>query len=350
MVNGKRLKRRLASCAMVLCLVLVWSSMGTAGIIGLAEQPGENPTGQAGSDPADQPRWIIHGPQIPPDGMRYDEWKGIKYSSETEFGVKTGWILKRDNKMNNDTFYRRLQEKGYAMEEEQPVSQYKIVDVRAEAVGGEMKLRTGGYVDIVVTARMSTVFQYSFDTTVQEDDSIYIKYGLVTDDIVSGFRYANAEFRPFDMYTGVTLLNTVINENRGIHPGEAVDSGFVESHVTWNGRTYRLLAREDDRNLGGGGWSHKIENGRCCVRIESLAETVYTFRIPADYDGLALCCPKTVYPSDPNAEDEAQPENPTLEVYADILTENDGTEISMDDVWFIRVSDLLKQGNNSAQD
>ena len=349
MVNGRRLKNRLSECARILCLVLIWTVLGAAAFPCLAEQ--------AGADPAGQPRWIIHGPQIPPEGVPYDAWKGIRYSPDKEFNAKITWYLKRNESMSGDEFDRKLREKNYVQKEEMPVVQFRIVDLQAEAVGGEMKLRTGGYVDIVLTTRTSGELQYSFDAGadhtdvldmlgIGKDDPLYDVYTVEMNDIATGIRFADPGFIPFDMYTGAKLLNTVISNNRGIYPGEAVDSGFVESHVSWKGRTYRLLARQDDRNLGGE-WLRRIENGRYIVTINVRTESVYTFRIPADYDGLALCCPKTVYADDPNAEYE-ETEQTVHEVYMDILTENDGSEISLEDVWFIRVSDLLKQTETGA--
>ena len=193
-------------------------------------------------------RPVVHPPRIPADGRAYDEWQGIAYTSETAFDVSSVWYLKEGGNAE------RMLEKHYSQDPERPFGRYEIVAVQAEPVGGEMRLRSGGYVDITVHLLFNITYRYSFDRGVEdttgdgeEDDTLSEFYrGLAEalDDCVTGIRFGSPSLMPFDMYTGTALLNFIKNGDAdAVNVMEATDSGFVESRVFWNGKIWRIFAR-----------------------------------------------------------------------------------------------------------
>ena len=45
--------------------------------------------GQPDPEEKENPASVMVKPDTPPDGQRYDEWKGFQYTDQTEFDVKT---------------------------------------------------------------------------------------------------------------------------------------------------------------------------------------------------------------------------------------------------------------------
>ena len=288
------------------------------------------------------PRQIVHGPLVPPDNRDYDEWKGIVFSPETVFDVEVNWHLY--SKGQAALTEKQIQAGGYRMEPAAPVSRFEIVSAEAEPVGGEMKLRSGGYVSITITGLASTDFQYSLNSAASGSVSSSSFY-TGSADIVYGFTYSSPGMYPFDCHTGVSFLHYFEDPDADyISPFEATDTGFVESRVTWKGRNYRILAREDHRNLGSENWKREKADDRIVVRIERVkTEVIYSFRVPADYDGLALCIPKSRLTGGGKSKTgQGSAEPPVRELYADILTGSDGRELDLNDYYFVRVSDLLE--------
>ncbi|MBR2571595.1 MAG: hypothetical protein IKE30_05645 [Clostridia bacterium] len=326
--TGKKL-----ACAAIAVLLILAAGCGAEG--NSPRQNGKSGKGQFDGAPDNARKWIIHGPQVPPDGMAYDQWKGIRYSGETKFDVKLGWYPYggADKAPFTDA---ELEERGYQRIEDMPSSVFEIVSAEEEPVGGEMKLRSGGYVDVRIVTRTTAEFRYSYRRS--EETEQYLLGFLV--DRIRGIIFADVDLYPFDLYTGVSLLNTVsADEDQHISVGEATDSGFVESRVTRNGRTFRLLARADERNASFSGVTREEADGVITVTFPSCVETIYTFRVPADYDGLAVGFPKSVRCDIPSSED--QESTGPKEVYVDILTDSGGGEIDPENCWFLRVSDLV---------
>ena len=328
MVNKNVLLKR------IICLLTVILALALCGCGNSDRSSGsEESTGNAGKESSseqtedeegdEETTKKMYGPQIPPEGQAYDAWKQLEYSSDTEFDVKTFTVLK----MYDGS---RAADSGYTLDPEAIPGHLVIVDAKAEPVGGEMKLRSGGYVDIVITT------MWTGDFRIIHDDSQYDK--------LSSFTYQDNSFQPFDAYTGTSLFNYVSEGGgEGIHQGEASDSGMIESDVTWNGRIFRVFARQDSRNAGSSNYSEYSENGNTVTEMTANLETVYTFRIPADYDGLALLL-------DPDIFDEREYElSETAEIlasedrYADILTDDRGNQHDPGEYYFIKVTDLLEK-------
>jgi len=298
---------------------------------------------------------IIHGPLAVPEGQDYDAWKGIPYSREAAYDAMIDWRVYSTSYSGRSKgkrqFLRRdeLTQKGYALTQERVATDFRIVSVTAEPIGGEMKLRSGGYVDITVKTEMSGVlrYEYRFDPTLRENEMAISLLGYPKD-VVHGVRFADPVLQPFDRYTGISLMNTIFDpEAEAIMPREATDSGFVESQVTHGNRTYRILARIDSRNTCGSSWKHEMEGDRCLVTVPVSTENIYTFRVPADYDGLALALAKMTYCQVPEEQEEAPNRE---EIYVDILTGDDGRALEIGDYWFIRMSDLIDRfGDREAE-
>lgn len=276
----------------------------------------------------------VHAPDTPPDGLPYDRWKGIEYTQDTVFSIPVGWKLRIIDK-----YADKLKE--YIWDPSGHTARFSIDSVRAEPVGGEMKLRSGGYVDITIAMTVTVELRYSYPRE-HDNGTDEISLRDILDDNVSGIRFSSPKLHPFDLYTGTLLLNFIDDGgNNGIDVLQATDSGFTESRVMWHGRIFRLLAREDVRNTSAGEFHREVKDSRIVVTIPGSAEAIYTFRVPADYDGLALAIPRsTIYPEgfDPFAEQE-----PDTDVYAEILKGDDGGSLPTEDYWFIRVSDLLER-------
>lgn len=325
MVNARKTGRR--ACCLAVAALLV--------LMGMSGAPHD---GRALAEGA--PGRIIHAPATPPEGLAYDAWKGISYSDQTAFGVREHWFpyLWGTNSPVGEDDRERI---GLVKTQEMPVSRFEIVSAKSESLGGEMKLRSGGYVDITVTAELTVdSLEYSYDEADHED------MDWTTDPVlgspIGGLIFADPGIYPFDRYTGVSLLNFVRNwDAKEISPGEATDSGFVESRVSWNGRTYRLLAREDLRNTCNTPREYRVKAGRCYVRVPCSAEVIYTFRVPADYDGLALAIPRSFY-YNPSSEKADADEGAVKELYADILTDSDGQPVDMEQFFYVRLSDLIR--------
>ena len=291
-----------------------------------------------------RPGQNVHGPLVSPDGRDYDEWKGIVYSPETVFNVAVSWFpyASKETPLTD----AQLIGKDYRLEPAMPNSRFEIVSAEAEPVGGEMKLRSGGYVSIIIKGESTVDFQYSLNPSGRILNDSGKDYSILLKDIVSGVRFSSPFMRPFDLHTGISFLNYFEDPDAdSVSPLEATDSGFVESRVSWNGRNYRILARQDHRNLGSTGWQRDEEGDRMTVHIANVrTEIIYSFRVPADYDGLALCIPKFL---EDNARDNVLAkqnggEMQQTELYADILTGSDGSAMDMDYFWFVKVSDLLE--------
>ena len=316
-----------AVCLLILLMLLVTGGCsGTGNPSAPEEKPErgrEETSGEEESSPEEPENTgkVMKGPQVPPAGQAYDEWQGIEYTQETEFDVKTFFGLKMYSG-------RTPEQEGFTLD---PVEgKLVIISAKAEPVGGEMKLRSGGYVDIEVTAVWSGQLRYSYS-----EDSYDFTMSAV---------FQSTPVLPFDSYTGTALFNySEGDEAEGIAVGEASDTGFIESDVSWKERTYRLFAREDHRNTGGGGHNTSQENGRNVVTSDVRTETVYTFRVPADYDGLALSIPKDISSEKPYVLSDAGDILPTSDLFADVLTDDRGVVKETDEFYFIKVSELLKK-------
>ena len=173
---------------------------------------------------------VMHGPDVPPKGMRYDEWKGFQYTTDREFDLRTFWTITMydHSKPESHDLFRDPEHVEDAV--------LKIVDAKSEPVGGEMKLRSGGFVDITVelywTGTMNGVGNISaYDSYYK--NPFYVQWS------------ENAAY-PCDAYTGTSLLNYFSSNDDAaddsISPGQASASSMAESDITWNGRTYRLFA------------------------------------------------------------------------------------------------------------
>ena len=122
--------RKLYSIVITLVCLAVLSSGITVSADGKPEDP-------KGGKP-------VQGPDIPPAGVRYDEWKKFKYSSDTSFPVRTYWSFC----MNDGS---SLPKQGFIQDPEHiEDAVLTITDAKAEPVGAEMKLRSAGYVDITI--------------------------------------------------------------------------------------------------------------------------------------------------------------------------------------------------------
>ena len=270
---------------------------------------------------------VMHGPDVPPDGQRYDEWKGFEYTTETTFPVKTFWTYTMYKTGNPDSF-------GLVRDPENiEDGVLSIVDAKAEPVGGEMKLRSGGSVDITVELRWTGTMKGIFKSGTPD---WYIQWSENTAD-------------PVDAYTGTSLLNyvdraTEDDRDTSISPGQAVASSMTESDVTWQGRTYRLFAKSDTRNSSSSDWSlYDLDDQKTKFVCPASVDTTLTFRIPADYDGLVLAICKDLSVHRDTHIDQNGNYIHYSDLYADILTTRDGTKQSPDDFYFVRVSDLLEK-------
>ncbi len=273
----------------------------------------------------------MHGPEIPPDGMAYDEWKQFSYSTDPWFTVQRSWIL------NTRSPVEELEKRGYTRDPALFDATVTIVRAEAEPLGGEMKLRSGGFVEITVVFNCAAVLQYYYNGEER--------------DIVSSVQYGALKVEPFDRYTGTAFLNFSRYDNaKPLSVGQATDSGFIESRITWKGKTSRILVKEDERNTGGLFSFHREQrDGRTYTSVNASTETIFTFRVPADYDGLAFCIPKStgVRRSAYNTDDSDLTSPGYTDLYADIMTEPDGDPKDPSGYIFILVSDLLERLNGT---
>ena len=272
----------------------------------------------------------VQGPDIPPAGVRYDEWKGFEYSTDTSFPVRTYWSFFLANE-------KRLPDQGLVRDPENiEDAVLRITDAKAEPVGGEMKLRSAGYVDITIELEWTGTMKGYVDYDLL--DSRYYDWGI---------RWEENSAYPFDAYTGTSLLNyrdaDEEKADEDLSPGQAVISSMVESIITWNERTYRLFAKSDIRNASTSDITSSYEDDRFIFSYPGRVESTLTFRVPADYDGLVLAIDKDITDEKDDNLDAAGNSLPVTDLYADILTTNKGVKQTAGDFYFVRVSDLLKK-------
>ncbi len=275
---------------------------------------------------------VMHGPDLPPDGIPYDEWKGIRYTTDTRFPLRSFWALRFG-------MYGDLLASDYGLyqnPEHIEDAVLEITDVKVEPVGGEMKLRSGGYVDITIEAKWTGTMRYTAESG--SENEFY--------SMLASYRWADNDFLPFDIYTGTSLLNYSDDDDDesidGISSGEAYDSGFAESDITWNGRTWRLFAKSDKRNASTLNESIDYRGGVMTVINPGIVYTIYTLRVPADYDGAALAVDKDIVDEKWDNIDKYGNFLNTSDPYADILTTDSGVKQSADDYYFIKIQDLVK--------
>ena len=261
------------------------------------------------------PASVMVRPDTPPDGQRYDEWKGFQYTDQTEFDVRTYWTF---------SMYNHSKVSDYDLVQD-PVDiedgKLTIIDCKAEPVGGEMKLRSGGYVDITVEVR--------WDGTMngKENTSKKIPRWMI--------RWQENTPYPCDAYTGTSLLNYSANKDEepvDISPGQATATSMVESDVTYNGRTYRLFAKSDVRNASTSDITTSYEGSRFIFSYPGRVDTTLTFRVPADYDGLVLAIDKDTTDQKADYMDANGNSLPTADLYADILTTGKGVKQTADEI------------------
>ena len=262
----------------------------------------------------------MNGPDVPPAGIRYDE----------EVDLRTFWAIAMYDHSNPES-HDLFRDPDHIED-----AVLTIVDAKSEPVGGEMKLRSGGFVDITVELYWSGTMNGVESISAYENyykNPFYVKWT------------ENAAY-PCDAYTGTSLLNYVGSngdpEEESISPGQAQASSMAESDITWKGRTYRLFAQSDIRNASFSDWDERQDGDKYRFTCPAALETTLTFRVPADYDGLVLAIDKDIT----DERDHYLTENgdfiSSSDLYADILTRSDGTKQSADDFYFIRVSDLLE--------
>ena len=310
MVTAKAMKKVLSLCAAA-CTILA--------LLGSSALAAEDPSAD-----------IMHGPDVPPAGMRYDEWKGIEYTTDTEFALRTFWSICMYDESNAEShgLFRDPEHVEDAV--------LQIVDARAEPVGGEMKLRSGGYVDITVELYWSGTMN-----GIETSDAYWSYYSHPW-----FVQWSENTAYPFDAYTGTSLLNYFTAsekaQDESIAPGQATASSMTESDVTWNGRTYRLFAQSDIRNASFSEWDEIPDGDQYRFTAPAALETTLTFRVPADYDGLVLAIDKDITDERDIHVDKNGNSKSTKDLYADILTTSSGVKQTADDYYFIRVSDLLE--------
>lgn len=307
MVN--RLWKNIAAMSAAVMIAVFWLSAGLSAAAALPED-GEETVNH------------IYGPDIPPAGMRYDEWKGFQYSDDTSFNARTYWIIITGKA-------KSAADLGLSQDPEHiEDAVVKIVDAYAEPVGGEMKLRHGGYVDINIEIRWTGTMRVV-------GDSLYSYRGL---------EWQDNPVIPCDAYTGTSLLNYYSNpEDEDIYNGQAVNSGMVESDVSWNGRTYRLFARSDIRNSTFSDYDIDYDSEPPSMSLPASVDTTLTLRVPADYDGMVLAIDKDITDEKPEERNSRGEFVNPPDQYADILTTADGRKQNADDFYFVKVSDLLEK-------
>ena len=314
--------RKLHSIATALMCLVVLACLMVA-VYGTTARAHEEPEQKKSGQP-------VQGPDIPPAGVRYDEWKGFKYSTDTSFPVRTYWSYFLENE-------KRLPDQGLVQDPEHiEDAVLRITDAKAEPVGGEMKLRSAGYVDITI--------ELEWDGTM----SGYVDYDLLDSRYFDwGIRWQENSAYPCDAYTGTSLLNfrdaDEEKADEDLSPGQAVISSMVESIITWNERTYRVFAKSDIRNASTSDIASSYEGDRFIFFFFFRVESTLTFRVPADYDGLVLAIDKDITDEKEYNFDAAGNSLPVRDLYADILTTDQGAKQTADDFYFVRVSDLLEK-------
>ena len=79
MVTGKK---KLITAAAAGCLALALAGISSLTMAGSPALAAEDKTED-----------VMHGPDVPPKGMRYDEWKGFQYTTDREFDLRTFWTI-----------------------------------------------------------------------------------------------------------------------------------------------------------------------------------------------------------------------------------------------------------------
>ena len=277
----------------------------------------------------------MNGPDVPPAGIRYDEWKGFQYTTDREFDLRTFWAIAMYDHSNPES-HDLFRDPDHIED-----AVLTIVDAKSEPVGGEMKLRSGGFVDITVELYWSGTMNGVESISAYENyykNPFYVKWT------------ENAAY-PCDAYTGTSLLNYVGSngdpEEESISPGQAQASSMAESDITWKGRTYRLFAQSDIRNASFSDWDERQDGDKYRFTCPAALETTLTFRVPADYDGLVLAIDKDISDQKKDEIDETGEFYQIDDLYADVLTTKKGVKQSPDEFYFVRVSDLIEHFKDS---
>ena len=84
------------------------------------------------------------------------------------------------------------------------------------------------------------------------------------------------------------------------------------------------------------------KDGLLAVNNPGIVYTIYTLRVPADYDGAALAVDKDMVDEKWNRMDEYGNFLHTADPYADILTTDFGVKQTADDYYFIKIQDLIE--------
>lgn len=341
--HNSKLAKRISVLLTAVCMILCICGCGKSGSpydppepdYGL-RQSDRFDSGEDERKESEQSKIVMHGPDLPPDGIPYDEWKGIRYTTDTRFSLRTFWVLRfglYSDKLASD--YGLRQDPEHIED-----AVLEITDVKVEPVGGEMKLRSGGYVDITIETKWTGTLRYTVDAG---DDSEFYT-------LLASYGWADNDFLPFDVYTGTSLLNYSDDEDDetidGISSGEAYDSGFAESDITWKGRTWRIFAKSDKRNASNLNATTEEAGGLLAVKNPGIVYTTYTLRVPADYDGAALAVDKDIVDEKWDRMDKYGNFLNTSDPYADILTTDSGVKQTADDYYFIKIQDLIQAFEN----
>ena len=276
----------------------------------------------SGSSGDDTPVLSMHGPDVPPADTPYDEWKGFQYADSTSFPLRNYWTIVMSD--GSSPSAAGLSQDPEHIED----GLLRITDAHAEPVGGEMKLRSGGYVDITIEMQWTGTMRLTGKDLYQ---NFYIQW-------------QHTSALPFDAYTGTSLLNYQGEEDyEDLGVGQAANSGMVESDVTWNGRVYRLFAKEDVRNSTFRDYTLEKSGQVSVLSLPASIDTTLTLRVPADYDGMALAIDKDITDEKPKKRNNKGEFPESKDLYADILTTDEGKKQTAGDFYFVKVSDLLKR-------
>jgi len=287
----------------------------------------DNSTESTEFDPSSEnkkPKNPMVGPDVPPEGVRYDEWKNIEYTTDLVLPVKSSWNIQVYDKTLPSL-------SGYELQNPVIDGKLTFTDAKAEPVGGEMQLRSGGYVDITVEMEVTG------DLILEHDDSYR--------DCISYMIWQDHTPTPCDAYTGTSLINYSDDEDADDHElsvGQAMDFGLVESDVTFNNRTYRLFAGQDLKNSSFGGYDYDYRGGKTITTLPTSSTITIKTRVPADYDGLILAIEKDISGRVEHEIDKFGNSVLNKDLYADMLTEYTGEKHNPDFYYFVKVSDLLE--------
>ena len=268
----------------------------------------------------------LQPPDLPPEGMRYDEWKGFTYTKDMEFPLRTYWVLDVPSYKKGEIVQDDFIDDAVM----------KVTSAKAEPVGAEMKLRSGGYVDVTIEFRWTGTMIYTAD---DEDDTY------------CGMAWMDNPPLACDAYTGTSLLNmagTDDYDSDALSPGQAVTSNMTESDIVRDGRTWRLFAKSENRNDSPAFEKREQVDGKCKASFGGDITTIMTFRVPADYDGLVIAIDKDISDEKKFAVNDEGKFLNVSDNYADILTNDFGKKQTADDYYFIKVSDILEAFDQSS--